>query len=232
MPESGPSVIWKGNDKLRHLLVPIETIETHPRNPRRGDLPLLAESLDSFGQTRPIVVQPATGYIVAGNHTYRAAVEVLAWSHIAIIRPELEPDEYEQYLLMDNKASDASEYDEEVLIPILQRLHDTGDFQHTGWDAEQADDFIKSTDHIARTEEQEFQGGYAGEQPGGEKPGRLFERSAKTENQLMLAFNNDDYREIVRSIGTLRREYGTEGIGNTVARALKEQFTRVFEGAS
>jgi hypothetical protein len=83
---------------------------------------------------RPIVVQPETHYIVAGNHTYRAAVEVLAWTHIAIVKPELEPAEYERYLLMDNRASDMSEYDEDALIPILERLQDSGDFAYTGWD--------------------------------------------------------------------------------------------------
>lgn len=227
--------IWRGNPRLDPLLVPVESIETHPKNPRRGDLPMLAESLDAFGQTRPIVVHPERHHIVAGNHTYRAATEILGWTHIAIVQPVLEEAEYEQYLLMDNRASDLSEYDEEVLIPILQRHRDQNDFAYTGWDEERAEDFIDSAERISRDAEREFREGLDddGADETGPHPdtGRLFKRPAGTANQLMLAYNRDSHAEVMRNINILRREYGTEGIGATVARALAGQFDLVFRGA-
>lgn len=219
---------WKGNPKLEPLLVPVEEIQTHPRNPRRGDLPLLAESLDGFGQTRPIVVHPETGYIVAGNHTYRAATEILAWKHIAVSRPTLAPAEYEQYLLMDNRASDLSEYDDEVMVPILERIRESGDLAYTGWNEDGIEDFIASSDQVARNAEQEFRQGYDEEEETSDS-GRLFKRPESATNQLMLAYSADAYRQIVHDIGILRREYGTEATGPTVARALAEQFKLVFD---
>ena len=58
---------------LAKLTLPIG--EVHPRkgNPRRGDIDVIAESLERNGQFRPIVVNKATGEILAGNHTYAAA---------------------------------------------------------------------------------------------------------------------------------------------------------------
>lgn len=226
--------VWRGNPKLEPLLVLAESIQTHPRNPRRGDLPLLAESLDGFGQTRPIVVHPETGYIVAGNHTYRAATEILAWTHIAVSRPQLEPAEYEQFLLMDNRASDLSEYDEDVLIPILQGLQDKGDFAYTGWDDDRAEEFIDGADRVSRDAEREFRAGLDDDSTDEENDpntGRLFKKPPGTANQLMLAYTRDSHAEVVRNLGVLRREYGTEGIGPTAARAIANQFDIVFRGA-
>lgn len=222
--------VWKGNPRLEPLLVAIDSIETHPRNPRRGDLPLLAESLDAFGQTRPIVVQPDTGYICAGNHTYRAALEVLGWTHIAVVKPVLEPDEYDRYLLMDNRASDQSEYDEEQMAEILRDLVDRQDLAHTGWDSSQAEDFIADTQMAARGAEAEFQGGYAegdADSPERERS-ELFQQPKAQQSQLMLAYNRDDYQELVRTLGSLRREYKTEGPSDTIERAIAEQFSLVW----
>lgn len=222
--------VWRGNPRLEPLLVPVDEIQTHPRNPRRGDLPLLAESLDGFGQTRPIVVQPETNYIVAGNHTYRAATEVLAWTHIAVSRPVLEPSEYERYLLMDNRASDMSEYDEEVMIPILERLHDRGDLAYTGWNEDEIEDFIAGSERISREAEREFRAGHdEDDEPG---HGRLFKKPEGSANQLMLAYNGDAYQDVVHNLGILRREYGTSGIGPTVAHALANQFDLIYHGTA
>lgn len=221
---------WKGNPKLERLLVPVGEIQTHPRNPRKGDLPLLAESLDGFGQTRPIVVQPETGYIVAGNHTYRAATEILGWTHIAIVRPELAPREYEQYLLMDNRASDMSEYDEDALIPILQRLQQGGDLGYTGWNEDEIEDYIAGSERLGREADREFRAGLDDDEPAPDG-GRLFKRPEGTANQLMLAYNADAYQDVANNLAILRREYGTEGVGPTAARALANQFEIIFRGA-
>ncbi len=40
---------------LAHLAVPISSLRPHPRNPRRGDLDAVKDSLRHHGQYRPIV---------------------------------------------------------------------------------------------------------------------------------------------------------------------------------
>src|SRR5437899_784082 len=68
--------------QLQGLAVPIDSIELHPRNPRKGDVPAVTESLRRFGQRKPIVVQAGTRYVVAGNHLLMAA-RALRWTDIA-----------------------------------------------------------------------------------------------------------------------------------------------------
>ena len=58
---------------IRSLAVPVADLTPHPRNARQGDVGAISESLRRFGQVLPIVVQDATGYVVAGNHLLAAA---------------------------------------------------------------------------------------------------------------------------------------------------------------
>lgn len=55
--------------------IPISDLQPYPRNPRRGNIPAIAESLRALGQYRPIVVNAGTHTgrrleILAGNHTF------------------------------------------------------------------------------------------------------------------------------------------------------------------
>jgi len=64
----------KANIKVGQVAsVALNTLESYPTNPRRGDIEAIAQSLKAHGQYRPIVVQYGTNFILAGNHTYKAA---------------------------------------------------------------------------------------------------------------------------------------------------------------
>ncbi len=52
---------------LTHLAVPISSLRPHPRNPRRGDLEAVKDSLRHHGQYRPVVANCRTGEVLAGN---------------------------------------------------------------------------------------------------------------------------------------------------------------------
>ena len=67
---------------LKPLEVPVAGLTPYPRNPRNGDTDAIRESLLAHGQYRPIVVRKSTGEVLAGNHTYAAALE-LGWDHVA-----------------------------------------------------------------------------------------------------------------------------------------------------
>lgn len=45
------------HDTLSALVVPIDSVHPHPSNPRRGVLPVIADSLRSNGQYRPILTR-------------------------------------------------------------------------------------------------------------------------------------------------------------------------------
>ena len=53
--------------ELARLAVDIETLQTHPRNVRQGDVGAISISLEANGQYRPIVVHKATNQILAGK---------------------------------------------------------------------------------------------------------------------------------------------------------------------
>lgn len=74
---------------LAPLAVPLDTLETLPGNPRRGDVAAVVRSSAEFGQRKPIVARrhasgTAGGVVIAGNHQLAAARE-LGWDEIAVV---------------------------------------------------------------------------------------------------------------------------------------------------
>ena len=61
---------------LETVQVEADKIREHPRNPRKGDVEAIKESMQANGVYRPVIVQKSSGYILAGNHTYRAMREL------------------------------------------------------------------------------------------------------------------------------------------------------------
>src|SRR5207245_3717781 len=104
--------------QLQGLAVPIDSIELHPRNPRKGDVPAVTESLRRFGQRKPIVVQAGTRYVVAGNHLLMAA-RALRWTDIAANVQAMDDAEATAFMLADNRTSDLGGYDDALLAAIL-----------------------------------------------------------------------------------------------------------------
>jgi ParB-like chromosome segregation protein Spo0J len=101
------------------------------KNPRKGDIKKIAESLKVNGQYRPLVVRKETREILAGNHTYKAAVS-LKWEKIKVMFVEGITDEAaSKIILTDNRTADLGEYSDEILKELLSGLTDlTG----TGYD--------------------------------------------------------------------------------------------------
>ncbi|HEV2773894.1 MAG TPA: DNA modification methylase [Thermoleophilaceae bacterium] len=118
--------------------MPIASLRPHPRNPRRGDLEAVKNSLRHHGQYRPIVANGRTGEVLAGNHVLRAARE-LGFSEIAATFVDLSEEEALKLVLVDNRTSDLAGYDDELLIELLEGL---GDLSGTGFDEAALDDLL------------------------------------------------------------------------------------------
>lgn len=115
--------------------IPLADISPHPRNPRRGDIDLIAESLRVNGQYRPIVVQLYTGFILAGNHTAIAAGR-LGWTHILGVYVDVDDVAALRILLADNRTADVATYEFDELDALLRSFE--GDLEGTGWTSESA----------------------------------------------------------------------------------------------
>lgn len=116
---------------LAALAVPVDSLVPWSRNPRRGDVDVIIESLEHNGQYRPIVVRTSTREVLAGNHTLEAARR-LGWPEIAATFVDVDDDQAARIVLVDNRANDLAGYDAPTLADILDSLPDlTG----TGFDA-------------------------------------------------------------------------------------------------
>lgn len=100
---------------------PIDSLTVHPRNARRGNIKLIAESLAAHGQYRPIVAQTSTRHILAGNHTWQAA-KSLGWTSIAVTWLDVDDAEAAAVLIADNRTSDLATYDDAALATLLRSL--------------------------------------------------------------------------------------------------------------
>lgn len=222
---------WEGPDTLRPLLVPVESLRTHPDNPRRGDVEMIARSLGEFGQLKPVIVKELDGQdtIFAGNHTYRAAREVLGWTHVAISRPAyLSDEEADAYLLMDNRAADLATYDYGELTSILEERQEAGTLERTGFDSDDLDDLKREAAQIADAALDEFDAARDEEPAPRREPGA--EAARPPLRQMLLTFRPaETFDQFARKLQTLRKELGTEDVSSTVAEVIKRAFAKVHE---
>jgi hypothetical protein len=101
----------------------LNKVRLYPGNPRRGDVDLIASSLEANGQYRPVVVQRSTGYVLAGNHTVRAARK-LGWKSISAVVIDVDDIGAKRIVLADNRTADAGTYDQQALADLLSSLED------------------------------------------------------------------------------------------------------------
>jgi ParB-like chromosome segregation protein Spo0J len=101
--------------------VAISSLTSYPVNPRRGDIDAIASSLAAHGQYRPIVVQVGTNFVLAGNHTLKAAKK-LGWKKIKITRVDVSEEQARKIVLADNRMTDLAGYNEPLLKSLLNAL--------------------------------------------------------------------------------------------------------------
>jgi len=118
---------------LLTLAVPIDQVRPHPRNVHTGDTLVIADSLERYGQYKPIIVQKSTGLICAGNHTWKAAKNHLKWDDIAALMLDLDDETALRVLLMDNRSAALGTDDQQALADMLQEL---GELEGTGYTPE------------------------------------------------------------------------------------------------
>ncbi len=102
-------------------MVDIDTIKSYDKNPRKGNVRAIAESLATNKQYRPIVVQKKGRKILAGNHTHQAA-KSLGWAKIAVVFVDVDDKQAKRIVLADNRTNDLAEYDNDVLLDLLSDL--------------------------------------------------------------------------------------------------------------
>jgi len=109
--------------------VALITLKPYPDNPRKGNIDLIAKSLETYGQYKPITINKRTNEILAGNHTFQAAKK-LGWATIQATYIDVDANTAAKIVLIDNKTSDSGGYDDTKLLGLLDSL---GDLSATGY---------------------------------------------------------------------------------------------------
>jgi hypothetical protein len=189
-------------------LRPVADLVLLPDNPRHGDIGALVESLARFGQQKPIVVN-SEGVILAGNHTYQAAV-ALGWEAVWVTESELEGREQSGFALADNRLSDLATYDHEVLLGQLKTLDDlTG----TGYDTDDMDELLAKALHDHHT----------GLAPKPSFPEQLMNWEAQGGTRsVVLLYEIEDYRRVVARLKELATAWGLETNSEVVKRLVED----------
>ena len=208
--------IWTGAPALEALLVPIDSLHPHPRNPRRGNVVEIEKSLVRFGQVRPVLAL-ADGTIVAGNHTWKAA-KARGWTHIARVAHEFETEQdARDYLLADNRLPELGDYEREELIELLSEVEEQDRWDGTGY---RSDDL----EQLRRLEEQDL------EPPPAPVPPAPPAAAPVALRERVMLLSDDDHASFGAHVRTLRTEYGLEGVSEVVLRAIHEEALRRNQG--
>lgn len=126
----------------------IEIFNPYPGNARRGDVDMIARSLELHGQYKPIVVnrgEKAPGLertILAGNHTWEAAKQ-LGWPTIDVHWVDVDEHQARDIVLIDNRANDSASYDVEALVDLLTEYPD---LDGTGFTRDELDTLLEELD--------------------------------------------------------------------------------------
>ena len=113
-------------------LVPVDELKLYGRNPRRGDVEAIRESLRVNGQYRPLVVRRKTSEVLAGNHTLKAA-RAEGWSEVWATFVDVTAAQAKRIVLVDNRSNDLAGYDEQALVELIG---DPPTLEGTGYDEE------------------------------------------------------------------------------------------------
>ena len=109
---------------LRHLAVPIKELQPDTNNARAHDeanVAAIAESLRTFGQDQPVVVQREGMIVRKGNGRLLAAYR-LGWTHIAALVIDEAAAKAKARAIADNRTAELATWDERVLAKLLEEL--------------------------------------------------------------------------------------------------------------
>lgn len=112
--------------------VPVESLTTDPHNVRRHsrqNLKAIAQSLQRFGQQKPIVID-AHNRVIAGNGTLAAAIS-LGWKDILVTQSHLTANEATAFAIADNRTAELASWDNDALAQQLASLQIDASEPHT-----------------------------------------------------------------------------------------------------
>lgn len=183
---------------------PVGNLRPHPNNPNEGDPEEIAASIEASGFAGAVLVQKSTGYIIAGEHTWRA-VQARGGDTVPTITVDCGAVEAERLMIMFNKAPRSGRWKLPVLTEILGRLVGDGDplagLAGTGFSI---DEFARAQDEAAQLALKELAAGLDPEKKGKANFGKSAEVDYEEQGLVLTFAVSAEERSLV--MGWLRRE--------------------------
>ena len=138
-------------EKIRVVPTPISEITEADRNVKDHDIGAIHESMNRFGFTSPLLMNEATGKLVAGHGRVEALKQKMQFGEerpknievnsdgewlVPVIRGVYfdNEDEAQAYLLADNRLTELGGWNTNALVEELQRLAENTGLEGTGFD--------------------------------------------------------------------------------------------------
>lgn len=209
MSKTAEQIVWEGAEALRPFLVPIDTLEPFPGNPRQGDVAAVRASLRRFGQVKPLLLDAALGTRIVAGHHVRLAAQEEGWTHIAAIPNKFaDEEEARAYLLADNRTSDLGGYDLDRLVTHLQALAELDALEGTGYTR---DDLDHQLAELKRLRDETPR---APRDPSGNG-------NDADLKEVVLLFSEAHHKQFELWLGIVAKEKGTDGPSETTYAALQ-----------
>lgn len=137
----------------------IEELKPYEKNPRINDeaVQYVAKSIKEFGFKVPIIIDK-NGVIVAGHTRYKASIELGLKEVPCIVADDLNDEQIKAYRLADNKVSENSRWDYELLDEELNNIFDIdmSDFGFVNVDDIDIDNFFENKPETSEEKEEEL----------------------------------------------------------------------------
>nr|DAE14249.1 MAG TPA: ParB protein [Siphoviridae sp. ct0uL16] len=113
------------NNEFNVIEIDISSITPYKNNPRNNEkaIDYVAESIKNFGFRVPIIIDK-DNVIVAGHTRYKAAKQLEIKKVPCIVISDLTPEQIRAFRIADNKVSEYSTWNEEMLRKELLNLSD------------------------------------------------------------------------------------------------------------
>lgn len=124
------------------------SLTPHPKNPRRGDVDAIAESMRANGFSGSVKVDRRTNVILAGHHTVKAAIQV-GIEKVPVQYLKIRDDDHAvAVLLSENRTADLATYDKDELADLLDERED---LSGTGYTHEDVSDILAGLGRVTPT---------------------------------------------------------------------------------
>lgn len=136
---SAPDKAFQAKVHCAHdALEPLAKLRPNPRNPNKHpaqQIELLAKIIAAQGWRNPIVVSNRSGLITKGHARLAAGIKLNA-DRVPVDYQDYDTEEQEEAdLIADNRIAELAEMDEDLLVPMLQKLQASGmDMELSGYD--------------------------------------------------------------------------------------------------